>query len=214
MTDFPLLSGVPGEDVRRLLEIARLRRFDRGEVVFHQDDPADSLHLIVKGRFAVRAQTRFGDSAILAVLGPGQCFGEIALVGPDEPRRSATVAALEAAQTSSVHRVDFERLCREHPSVREVLVAILAAQVRRLSGHLVDALYVPAEKRVLRRLAEVAELYDGEVPLTQDHLADLAGTSRATVNRVLRAEQDAGIVRLARGRTVVLDAEGLSARGR
>ncbi|MEA2126242.1 MAG: family transcriptional regulator, cyclic receptor protein [Solirubrobacteraceae bacterium] len=211
-----LLDSVPEEDVRRLLVIARRRTFGRGEVVFHEDDPADTLHLISKGRFAVRIQTRLGDTAILSVLGSGQCFGEIALIDGEHARRSATIAALEPAETQSVHRVDFERLCREHPGVREVLVAILAAQVRRLSAHLLDALYVPADRRVLKRLAEIAALYarDGvpetEVPLTQEDLADLAGTSRATVNRVLRAEQERGTVRLRRGRTVVLDRERLS----
>jgi CRP-like cAMP-binding protein len=215
-----LLEGVPEDDVRRLLSIARRRRFARNEVVFHEDDPADTLHLIVKGRLAVRTQTRFGDTAILAVLGPGDCFGEIALVGGTDARRSATVAALEAAETESVHRVDFDALVRDHPSVREVLIAVLAGQVRRLSGQLLDALYVSAEKRVVRRLLEISNLYerDGveevEIPLTQEDLADLAGTSRATVNRVLRGEQDAGAVRLARGRTVVIDREKLEKSAR
>jgi CRP-like cAMP-binding protein len=205
-----LLDAVPEEDVRRLLAIARRRTFARGEVVFHQDDPADTLHLIAKGRFAVRTQTRLGDTVILAVLGAGQCFGELSLVEPGA-RRSATVAALEPSETMSVHQLDFDRLCDEHPGVRDVLIAVLAAQVRRLSGHLLDALYVPADKRVRKRLAEIAELYDdGEIPLTQEDLADLAGTSRATVNRVLRAEQERGTVQLRRGRTQVLDREQLS----
>ena len=208
--EWALLEAVPEEDVRRLLSIARRRTFARGEVVFHQDDPADTLHLISKGRFAVRSQTRFGDTVILAVLGPGQCFGELSLVDPGT-RRSATVAALEAGETQSVHQLDFDRLTREHPGVKDVLVAILAAQVRRLSAHLVDALYVSADKRVVKRLAEIAALYpDGEIPLTQEDLADLAGTSRATVNRVLRAEQEKGTVALRRGRTTVLDRERLS----
>jgi CRP-like cAMP-binding protein len=205
-----LLDAVPEEDVRRLLAIARRRTFGRGEVVFHQDDPADTLHLIAKGRFAVRTQTRLGDTVILAVLGDGQCFGELSLV-ESGARRSATVAALEPAETMSVHQLDFDRLCDEHPGVRDVLIVVLAAQVRRLSAHLLDALYVSADKRVRRRLAEVAALYpDGEIPLTQEDLADLAGTSRATVNRVLRAEQERGTVRLRRGGTAVLDREGLS----
>jgi CRP-like cAMP-binding protein len=208
--EWALLEAVPQEDVRRLLAIARRRTFARGEVVFHQDDPADTLHLIAKGRFAVRTQTRLGDTVILAVLGSGQCFGELSLVDPGA-RRSATVAALEPAETMSVHQLDFDRLCDEHPGVRDVLIAVLAAQVRRLSAHLLDALYVPADKRVRKRLAEIAELYsDGEIPLTQEDLADLAGTSRATVNRVLRAEQERGSVRLRRGRTAVLDLEALS----
>src|SRR3954453_10679906 len=96
-----LLEGVPEDDVRRLLSIARRRRFSRGEVVFHEDDPADTLHLVVKGRVAARTQTRMGDTAILSVMGPGDCFGEIALVGGPGSRRSATIAALEPAETES-----------------------------------------------------------------------------------------------------------------
>ena len=213
-----LLDGLPEDDVRRVISIARRRTFARNEVVFHEHDPADTLHLIRKGRFAASVSTRMGDAAILSVMGAGEMFGELALLGSDE-RRSATVAALEAAETLSVHRLDFERLRADHPAVAEVLVAILSAQVRRLSRHLLDALYVPAEQRVLRRLAEVSDVYaevDGDaeivVPLTQEHLADLAGTSRATVNRVLREQQERGLLELRRGRTIVRDPEALRAR--
>jgi CRP/FNR family transcriptional regulator, cyclic AMP receptor protein len=214
-----LLAGVPEDDVRRLLAIARRRTFARGEVVFHHHDPADTLHLIVKGRFAVRVATPLGDTAILTLLGPGEMFGELALLGEGDARRSATVAALEPAETRCVHRLDFDRLRAEHPGTSQVLIAILAGQVRRLSGHLLDALYVPADKRVRRRLAEVSALYDGGddgavVPLTQDDIAGLAGTSRATVNRVLREEAARGVVELRRGRTRVLDPEALARRAR
>jgi CRP-like cAMP-binding protein len=213
---WPLLRDVPEEDVRRLLSIARTRRFARGEVVFHQHDPADTLHLVDKGRFAVRITTPLGDTAILQVLGPGDMFGELALLGEGEARRSATVAALEPGETRSVHRVDFERLRREHPATSDVLIAILAGQVRRLSAHLVEALYVPADKRVRRRLVDAVAVYDGDglVPLTQEDLAGLAGTSRATVNRVLREEEERGTLELGRGRTRVLDPDAIARRAR
>ena len=216
---WPLLDSVPEEEVTRLLSIARRRTFARGEVVFHEQDPADTLHLIVKGRLVVRLATPLGDTAILAILGPGEMFGELALLEGEDARRSATVATLEPAETRSVHRIDFERLRAQHPETAQILIAILSEQVRRLSRHLVEALYVSAEKRVLRRLVEVAALWEATdegtvVPLTQEDLAELAGTSRATVNRVLREEEGRGHVRLGRGRTVVLDAEALTRRGR
>jgi CRP/FNR family cyclic AMP-dependent transcriptional regulator len=214
-----LLDGLADTEVQALLSIARRRRFARGEVVFHEQDPADTLHLIDKGRFVVRVGTPLGDTAILAVLGPGDMFGELSLLGDAEARRTATVAALEAGETRSVHRLDFERLRATHPETANVLIAILAGQVRRLSRHLVEALYVPADKRVLRRLLEVGRLYgDGDgpavVPLTQEDLAGLAGTSRATVNRVLREEEARGTVKLGRARTTLLDQEALARRGR
>ena len=213
-----VLDGVPEADVRQLLSIARRRTFRRGEVVFHVDDPADTLHLIVSGRFAVRIQTALGDVAILAILGPGEIVGELALIG-EESRRGATVEALEAGETRSIHRPDFERLRAAHPSITEVLVAILADRLRRVNSHLLEALYAPADKRVLRRLVELAEAYapgaeEATIPLRQEDLADIAGTSRATVNRVLRDEEARGSVRLARGRTTVIDRESLARRGR
>jgi CRP/FNR family transcriptional regulator, cyclic AMP receptor protein len=209
-----LVEGVPDEDVRRLLSVARRRRFARHEVVFHRDDPADSLHLIVKGRFAVRIMTPLGDTATIAVRGPGDSFGEMALTGPGM-RRAATVASLEEAETFAVFHADFEQLRRAHPSVNQVLVAFLANEVRRQNELLLEALYVPAERRVLRRLRDLGETFgDGVITLTQEELAEMAGTSRATVNRVLREEQARGTLELKRGRTIVLELDELARRAR
>ena len=196
--------------------MARRRRFSRGEVVFHRDDPADSLHLVQKGRFAVKVMTPLGDTATLAVRGPGDSFGEMALVA-DDARRSATVAALEEAETYAVYQAEFHRLRDAHPQVTQVLIAFLAGEVRRQNELLLEALYVPVERRLLRRLVELVASYDGrggEIPLTQEQLAELAGTSRATVNKVLRDEQERGTVELRRGRTLVLDRDELARRAR
>jgi CRP-like cAMP-binding protein len=214
-----IFDGVPDAEVQRVLSIARRRTFSRGEVVFHADDPADTLHLIVKGRFAARVQLAVGDTAILTVLGPGELFGEVALLG-QEQRRSATIESLEAGETRSILRDDFERLRREHPGASDVMLAILVGEVKRLSRHLLEALYVPADKRVRRRLVELAAVYAGAdagtvaIPLRQEDLAGLAGTSRATVNRVLREEEARGAVALGRGRITVLDVATLERRGR
>jgi CRP/FNR family transcriptional regulator, cyclic AMP receptor protein len=210
-----LLVDVPDDEIRRVLSIARRRTFARGEVVFHEHDPADSLHLVAKGRFAVRITTPLGESALLGLRGPGESFGELALVSGPEAVRSATVEALEPAETHAVYRREFDALRREHPRVGDVLVALLAQSVRRTNELLLDAYYAPAETRVLRRLRDLAEAFpDGEVRLTQEDLASLAGTSRATVNRVLRDAERRGAVELRRGRTVVRDPDALGRRAR
>jgi CRP-like cAMP-binding protein len=210
-----LLGDVPDDEVRRVLSIARRRTFGRGEVVFHEHDLADSLHLVAKGRFAVKIMTPLGESALLGLRGPGEWFGELALVSGPEAVRSATVEALEPAETHAVYRREFDALRRDHPRVGEVLVALLAQAVRRTNELLLDAYYAPAETRVLRRLRDLATAFpDGEVRLTQEDLASLAGTSRATVNRVLRDAERRGAVELRRGRTVVLDPDALGRRTR
>lgn len=210
--EWQLFAGVPQEDVRRLLAIARRRSFERNEVVFHRGDPANALHLIVAGRFAVTIVTPLGDTAMLAVRGAGDAFGELALVSGGDTERSATVAALEPSETHAVLTDDFARLRREHPQVDAVLAAILAERVRRLSEQVTEAYYVSAEARVLRRLVELGELYGGVVRLPQEALAELAGTSRATVNRVLREQQARGAIELHRARIAVHDPELLVPR--
>jgi len=210
-----LLAGVPDEDVRRVLEIARRRRFKRGEVVFHEGDPADSLHLVVTGRFAVQRTTRLGEEALLDVVGPGDTFGEIALVSAGE--RSATVYALEPAETMCVRRQEFDRLRGAHPSVDRMLVRLLAGELRRMDRLVTDAYYVSAPRRVLRRLLDLAAVYGNgaagtEIPLTQEQLASLAGASRATVNAVLAAERARKTIELRRGATVVRDPQALARR--
>lgn len=204
-----LLDGVPEEEVQHLLSVARRRTFGRNEVVFHQGDPADSMHMIRSGRFGVRIRTRVGDVATIAILGAGDAFGELALIG-DELDRSASVVSLELSETVSIARDALERLRHEQPQVNDLLVKLLAARIRRTNELLAEALYVPADKRVVHRLRELAELYtrdggDSVIPLTQEEIASLAGTSRATVNRVLRAAQRAGALELTRGKTTVLD---------
>jgi len=212
--DWPLLADLPPDDVRQLLTIARRRTFGKGEVVFHRHDPADSLHLVVRGRFGARVVTPLGDSVLVDVLGPGRSFGELALLLPDA-RRSATVEALEAGETRSVFRDDFSILQREHPGVKDVLLHVLAEQLRRATDRVVEAHYVDAETRVRRRLVDLAATYEGGVVLlNQEDIAAMAGTSRATVNRVLREEEKLGAVALARGRTTVLDVDDLERRCR
>jgi CRP/FNR family transcriptional regulator, cyclic AMP receptor protein len=216
--EWPLLAELPDEDVRQLLSIARRRTFEKGEIVFHRDDPADSLQLVVRGRFGVRATTPLGDSVLFDVLGPGQSFGELALILP-AARRTATVSALDPGETRSVFRDDFTALRRRHPGVNDVLLRLVAEQLRRSSERVLEAHYVDAETRVRRRLRELCDVYasgDGAtvVPITQDDLGAMAGTSRATVNRVLREEMRRGNVALERGRTTVLDLAELERRCR
>lgn len=211
-----LLSDVPDEDVRVLLSVARRRRFQRGEVVFHRDDPGDSLHLIVSGRFAVRVMTPLGDMVWIAVRGPGDNFGEMALV-EDGARRSATVSALEEAETFAVRKPEFDGLRERYPGIDRLLIAFLAGEVRMLDERLLEALYLPADRRLLRRLVELSRLYrqaDGSavIPLTQEELAEFAGAARATVNRVLREQQARGTLELQRGKTRILDPDALERR--
>ena len=217
MSERGLLDALSDDDRRHLLSTTRRRRFAAGEVIFHEGDRGDSVHLIEHGHVAIRVGTLLGDVATLTLLGPGSAFGELALIDGNE-RRSAPAGAIDATETRVVEHSEFDRLRREHPKIERFLVELLAAQVRRISDLAVEAMFVPADARVLRRLLAVARQF-GEhegtvIALTQDDLASMAGTTRPTANRVLRRAEADGLLRLARGRIEILDPGGLAKRAR
>lgn len=215
--EWTLLAGLTGDERRALLAEARRRRFAKGDIVFHEGDPADALHLVDRGRFAVRITTPLGDRATVGVVGRGGWFGELSIVS-DAPR-NATVAALEPGETLSLRRAQVDELRNRDAAVDRVLITALVDELRRTSARLVEALYVPAETRVLRRLSEMARIYadvEGRVVirLTQDDIAQLAGATRPTVNKILRAAAADGIIGLRRGQIEVLDPDRLGKAAR
>lgn len=215
--EFRVLEGLPPADVRRFLAMARRRTFERSQAVFHHGDVADAVHLITKGRFALRVLSSLGQSAMLAVRGPGETFGEFALL-ESETRRTVTVAALEAGETLSVGGDAYRALLDEYPELKDVLVVLLAERLRYSDERILAAHFLDADARVRWALLQLVPIYGGGnhvvVPLTQENLAELAGTARGTVNRVLREEHERGVVALERGRVRILAPELLSARVR
>ena len=215
--DWALLDSLAEPDRRAVLARCGRQRYGRNEAVFREGDAGDSVHLLAKGTVAVRVSTPSGDVVTLDVLRPGEAFGEQALIG-DDGQRSATVVALERVETMRLTRTDFDNLLVEHPATALLLVAMLNERLRATSQRLLDAMYLPADARVFRQLGHLADIYadhaSGAIPITQDDLATMAGTTRQTVNRLLRQAQDDELVRLARGKIEIIDAAGLRRRAR
>jgi CRP/FNR family transcriptional regulator, cyclic AMP receptor protein len=207
--EWALFDGLAPDSVDRILAATRRVRLSRGGILFHEGERGESVYLIETGKVAVRISTPGGALVTVAVLGPGSAVGELALLGDDD-RRTATVQAVEPVAALRLYRRDFAELRRQHPSVTEFLVKSLAATVRRLDAQLVEAFHLPVEVRIRRHLHALAQVYDRgaqviRVDLTQEELAQLAGTTRQTLNRVLREEERRGTLRLARGQVVILN---------
>ena len=190
----------------------RRRRFARDEVIFHEGEVGDTLHVIDKGRVLVETTTAGGDVAALSVRGPGEVIGELAIVG--DGRRTARVTALEPTETLTLTEEILEDLRIADPRVDRFLVRLLAAKLAEATAQLMEVLFVPVEQRVLRVLERLAEAFDaGETPIVirvrQEDIAAMAGTRRQTANRPLKAAEAAGVVRIGRGRVEVLDRDAL-----
>lgn len=209
MTEFAMLKGLDTADTRAVISAARRRKFKRGEAICREGDPGDTLFLLDRGHVAVRVTTPLGDTATMRVLGPGSQFGEIAVI--ESVPRSATVVALDAVETLSLHRDVIQTLRQSHPTVDRVLLSASLNEVVRLTSALAEALYLQVPKRLARTLQRLLDVFpDGTIPLTQDDIAGLCGTTRQTANEVLQALVADGCITLSRGRITVVDATRLA----
>ena len=211
---WPLIRGLTERDRDELREMGRRRRYRRDEVIFHEGDRADSVHLIERGHVASCAFTETGETVTYRLFGPGEAFGLLALQS-GAVRRYGTTLALDDVATLVIDADRLRLRCLGNAAMGQVLIDLLSTEIRAFAAALVEALFVPVDTRVLRRLTALADLYgDGEagtvVPLTQESLAGLAGTSRATVSRVLRTLEDARIVGRRRAAVVIDDPVALA----
>jgi CRP-like cAMP-binding protein len=213
----PLFAGLDAEGLAGLAQGMRIRRFRRGETVFHVGDPGDALFIVMAGSIKITLPADTGDEAILATLHPGDFFGELALL--DGAPRSATAVAIESTETYVLARDGFRGLIASEPKMREALLATLAAEVRRLTNHVEELHFLDITGRLASRLVRLAaesgasRLPDGAIrlagPLTQGDLAAMIGCTRQSVNKLVGQFSDDGLIRLERDRIIVVDLDGL-----
>jgi CRP/FNR family cyclic AMP-dependent transcriptional regulator len=211
-----ILHGLGDAEVEQILALGRRRRFARREVIWHEGDRADTVHLIRSGRIGIQVITARGDVATVAVLGPGEAAGIIAVLASD-PYHTTSAVALQPTESVAIRVDDLRDVARRFPAVGDSVSEYLSDRVIDLTRQLIDAHYVSADMRVLRRLVDLARLSDQgdttiEIPLTQEDLAEIAGVTRPTVNRVLKKEQDRGTIKLSRGSITVTDKARLAER--
>jgi len=190
----------------------RIRRFRRGETIFHQGDPGDSLFIVEAGSVKIVLPSPEGEEgAIIATLGRGDFFGELALL--DGAPHSATAVAVEPTQALVLARGTFEQLVDTEPGLRQALFAGLVAELRRLTGHVEELHFLDLPGRLASRLVRLANETQpgnlGEVrlawPYTQSDLGAMIGGTRQTVNRLLSDFADQGLIRIEKDVLVIPD---------
>jgi CRP-like cAMP-binding protein len=205
-------------DEASLMDVARhlrRRRFRRGEVIFHQGDPGDALHLVSSGAVKIVLPSTEGEEAIIATLRNGDFFGELALL--DGAPRSATAVAQEACETWTLPRDIFHDLLERDASLRASLLAGLARELRRLTGQVEDLHFLDLGGRLAMRLVRLARESDPgarevrlDWPYTQSDLAAMIGGTRQSVNRLLADLVDRGLVSIERDTLTIPDVVALA----
>jgi len=210
-----LFSELGGEDLAQVAELAVPRTFGGGEVVFREGDASDTCYVIRSGHARAVLEHPDGRSITLAQFGPGEIFGELAMLG-QEPR-SATVESLEETEAIAILGPDMRRLLREHPEISVKLIASLGRRLREANDRLSRQSFQTVQSRVASVLSQLVEdaraegFGDGDVLITatQADLAQLAGSSRESASRFLAVLERAGIITQGRGRLTVHDAAAL-----
>ena len=200
----------------RMVEV----KISKGQVLFNEGDSGDRLYIVTDGKIKLGIKSIDGRENLLAVLGPGEMFGELSLFDPSP--RTATATALTDAKLLGLGQEDLNLWLAEHPEVAKHLLRALAQRLRRTWEAVGDLVFSDVPGRVAKALSELAQKFgtrndDGlhvAHDLTQEELAQLVGASRETVNKALADFATRGWVRLEARAVVILDEERLNKRSR
>lgn len=215
----PLFAELSPAQAEKLAALLRRRRYRAGEPVFREGDPGTALYVVETGEVKiVLGGGSEGKEVVLSLLGPGEFFGELALL--DGEPRSADAVTTHPAELLVLPREDFLRFLREVPAVAVNMLSALSRRFRRTDRLVHDAAFSDVRTRVTRLLVELAETRGRPGPggvvigprLTQGDLANMVGATRESINKCLRAYTAQGLVRHERGRLVLLNLDRLRAQ--
>jgi CRP/FNR family cyclic AMP-dependent transcriptional regulator len=213
-----IFQGVDPDAVASLIAQLRPVEFRRGQEIFHQGDPGDTLFIIASGKVKIGHHNTDGRSSLLALLGPSDMFGELAIFDPGP--RTSTATAVTPVRAMFMDRVALRTWISDYPGIGEQLLRVVARRLRRTQDTYSDMIFTDVPGRVARQLLELARRF-GESEgsglrmahdLTQEELAQLVGSSRETVNKALSDFAHRGWLRLDSRSVLIRDVEKLARR--
>jgi CRP-like cAMP-binding protein len=203
MRDRYVHGSLPSVDVRALLDSAgisrRIMRYARGSVVFAHGGPANNVFYIQQGGVKLSVLSRTGREAIVAMLAPGDFFGEGCLAG--QPLRIGTATALVPTSVLRIHKRAMTRSLREQSALSDRFIAHMLVRNIRIEEDLVDHLFNSTEKRLARTLLLLARYGDDRIPprvlptISEETLAEMVGTTRSRVNVFMNKCRTLGFIK-------------------
>ncbi|MFX0538515.1 Crp/Fnr family transcriptional regulator [Ornithinimicrobium sp. Y1847] len=216
----PLFSALAEGDAERLMESMTPHRLARGEVVFREGDPGDSLYVVLSGKVKLARTSGDGRENLLSVLGPGEMFGELSLFDPGP--RLTTAYVVSNTEFISLGNEALRAYLADHPEVAMQMLAGLAHRLRRTNEGLSDLVFTDVPGRVAKALLDLSDRFGRRTDigllvahdLTQEELAQLVGASRETVNKALADFAHRGWLLLGAKSVTLLDVHRLRRRAR
>lgn len=215
-----IFQGVEPEAVAALTAQLETVSFPRGSAILSEGEMGDRLYIILHGKVKLGRHAPDGRENLLAVMGPGDMFGELSVFDPGP--RTATAIAVTDVKLATGDRAAIRQWISHRPEIAEQLLRVLARRLRRTNNSLADLIFTDVPGRVAKALLQLARQFgtrdDGLLrvthDLTQEELAQLVGASRETVNKALADFGQRGWLRLEGKSVVILDPDRLHRRAR
>ena len=216
----PLFTNLDDEVFAILTSELTEVELSRGASAFHEGDQGDQLYVIMSGKIKLGRTASDGRENLVAVMGPGEIFGEMALFDPSP--RSTSATAVSETRLAGLKHENLRKVIQHSPEVSAQLLQALARRLRRTNENLADLVFSDVPGRVAKALLDLADRFgrpatDGILvahELTQEELAQLVGASRETVNKALAEFVQRGWIRLEARAVVILDLQRLKQRSR
>ncbi|HET7659727.1 MAG TPA: Crp/Fnr family transcriptional regulator [Oryzihumus sp.] len=216
----PLFAALDDEAATALQQSMTSSRLERGDILFHEGDQGDRLYVIREGKIKLGRTSSDGRENLLAILGPGEMFGELSLFDPGP--RTATATAVAETQLIGLGHDNLQAFLSDRPEVAATLLAALARRLRRTNETLADLVFTDVPGRVAKALLDLSSRFGRPAEegilvahdLTQEELAQLVGASRETVNKALADFATRGWIKLEARAVILIDVERLKRRAR
>jgi CRP-like cAMP-binding protein len=213
-----LFESLGAAELSALATFLRRRRYAKGATIFFEGDPGGSLYIIQAGTVKISLNSPEGRELVLALLGPGDFFGDLALLDGDP--HSADAVARDACDLVLLQRDAFLRFLADHPPAAAALLAVLSRRLRRNARMMQEAAFLDVPARLASAILQLSPQSANRNPdaqhataeLTQTELAGLVGTTRESVNKWLGVFERQGLLRRHGGRIIVLDGDELRRR--
>jgi CRP-like cAMP-binding protein len=212
----PLFSGFAEREIDALVPASRAIAVAARQEVFHKGDSGSQLYVVIDGRLKALTTSPEGDDVVFNVMGPGEVFGEMALLS--ERPRSATVRAIDRCDLLQLDRRDFLAFLKRNPDVAVRMLTVLVERLARVSEFVEDVQFLNLPVRLAKKLALFAERYGRpgrngavkiDLKLSQEEWGDLVGTTRESINKQMRAWSDEGLIQVDAGVVTLLRPEAI-----
>ena len=213
-----LFSELADAEIDRIRALAREQRYPARQTIVAQGDESGDLFLVIDGRLRASSCNSNGDEVVLSIMGPGEVFGEMALL--DGAPRSATVSTIDPCQLVVIEAGSFHALLRQMPTLAQSLMKVMARRIRDLTDRTQDVALLNVESHLAKVVLALANRFGDRsrtgqtaitLKLSQQELASMVGATRELVNRRLRAWAQRGIVELVSGSLIIKQEQALQA---